>query len=391
MRKFSGFIENLERAVEQEHAMWALEKASRILGSITCVAELQETVRKILRAFRIVVPTQYAVFFVLLPNGKAVAAMSRKVSQLFPPRLRKKLAQVFAPLFQKKWLIVSGPQDIPGLQDVLCVDESLQVLVFPLYWRSCFLGAFLALVKSVPGELSRAFLGILGNFVTEILRNLVFAEGVHEDIERERLRIAQDIHDRIAQDLAGAEMYCKSLREMLLKNGGSEKETLSLCLSLEGFLSSCTQEARKMLKELRGKDGVDNTSFFLKEALLSKLNRLFGYQGVPYVLEFRLSEEDLPSSVRKEIFLILGECFVNAWKHAQATSLKVKVGRYRNWIYLLVWDNGKGFCPEEGNLREDAFGLRGITERVVSSGGVMRINSAPCKGTRIGVMIPGSQ
>lgn len=390
VRKFSGFIERLERAVGQEHAMWALEKASRIIRNITCVMELQKTVRKILRAFRSVVPTQYAVLFVLLPNGESATAMSRRAFRLLSPRLREKLGQVFAPLFQKRGLIVSGPQNISGLQDVLCVGDSLKVLVFPLYWGSCFLGAFLALVENVPDELSRTFLVVLGNFVTGILRNLVFVGGVHEDIERERLRIARDIHDRIAQDLAGAEMYCKSLREMLLKNGGFEKEKLSLCLCLEGFLSSCTQEVRKMVRELRENDGVD-PSFSLKDALLSKLDRLFGCQRVPYVLKFKLSEKDLPSSVRREIFFILGECLVNVWKHAQATSLKVKVGHYRNRIYLSVWDNGKGFCPEKGSLREYTFGLQGITERVVSSGGIMRIKSAPYKGTRIGVMIPGSQ
>jgi signal transduction histidine kinase len=101
-----------------------------------------------------------------------------------------------------------------------------------------------------------------------------------------------------------------------------------------------------------------------------------------------IPEECLPPSVRKEVFAILEECLMNVWKHAGATALRVTIGRFKNAVYLVVWDNGKGFCLEQAFFKEHVFGLRGIRERVAALGGMVRIRSRPFRGTRIGVVFP---
>lgn len=386
-QKYLKFLEELKRAVEEERTIVAVQQASRVIGNIDSTVGLQDVARKVLQAFKIVVPVQYAVFFVLLPDGESAFAMSRGASRLLSPRLRGELDKIFAPLFKKKGLTVHSVSNIPGLQDVLPVDGSLKVLTLPLHGREYFWGAFMALVEDVPGEFSQASLATLGNTVVGVLQNFVLVKRIRRyTIERERLRIAQDLHDRIAQDLAGAEMYCRALQEALFKERALGTEETSLLQHLESFLTSCAQEVRKTLKELRGE--VPDWDLSLKEALLAKLNHLFDPQGVQHNLRVKTSQEDLPLFVRREVLLILEECLVNVWKHAQATSLRVTIGRHKNRIYFSVWDNGKGFCPEEALLEKNSFGLRGIAERVASLGGILRIHSVPRRGTKIGVMLP---
>lgn len=387
VRKLLPLAEEFVWMWDGEHALWAAEKASRVLRNLDWTTGIREVARTFLHAFRMLVPTEYAVLFVLFPEGENVTVLSRKASSLLPSRTRKELCQVFAPLFRRGKPSVCSVQEVPGLPCLLPKEAPQKVIICPFLWHGYFLGAFVALSNLSLGRFSQGLLATFGNIAAGVFWSLAsFRRTRLFLLERERLSLAQSLHDGPAQSIAGAEMYCQMLKEALWGKGILGQNEALLLHRLEHFLSLCRAETRALIEALRGKEGRGD-GFSLREALLEKLDYLFGLQGVRYTIKMRLPEGLLSSSVQKEIFSILEECCINVWKHAGATRLLVAVGFFHNAVYLLVWDNGRGFTKEE-ERKEGAFGLRGIRERVASLGGAVRVRSSPGRGTRVGVMFP---
>lgn len=381
VQRHSEFLRELGETLEEEHLVRMVQKASKVLSGCDWTTGFQGLACTILRAFQVMVRARYAALFALLPTGKHITVMPRELARVLSPEAQEKLGQILLPLFRKRHPVFCSARNVLRLLP-LSRQASWRVLVSPLYWRGCFMGAFVALVDAPFSRLFETFLAILSGVAAGMLQGFAFYEKTRACIiEQERLRIARNLHDGVAQSLAGAEMYCRALREML------QGEEASVLLHLERFLSSSSQGIREVLRELRGR-GQDDEDFALREALLERLDYLFGLQGVRYSLRMRIPEGSLPFPVRKEVFAILEECLMNVWKHAGATALRVAIGRFRNAMYLVVWDNGKGFCPEQALLQEHTFGLRGIRERAAALGGMVRIRSRSFRGTRIGVVFP---
>ncbi|MEN3184371.1 MAG: ATP-binding protein [Atribacterota bacterium] len=386
-QKFLPLAEEFSWLWDGEQALWAAEKASRALRNLDWATGIREVARTFLCAFRMLVPTEYAALFAQFPEGESVTVLSRKASSLLSPQVRKEIGRVFAPFFRKKRLLVCNLQEVPGLRHLLPGEVPQEVVVCPFLWHGHFLGAFVALADVPLGRFSQGLLATFGNIASGVLWSFASFKRIRFSLlEREHLRLAQSLHDGVAQGIAGAEMYCQMLKEALWERGVLRQNEALLLHRLEHFLSLCRVETRTMVEALRGRKEGGN-DFSLREALLEKLDYLFGLQGVRYALKIRLPEDALAPSVQREIFSILEECCINVWKHAGATRLLVAAGCFHNAVYLLVWDNGRGFTKEE-ERKEHAFGLRGIRERVASLGGAVRIRSFPGKGTKVGVMFP---
>lgn len=386
IQKFSALLGKFQAMLEEEYALSVMEQASQILGRLDWAMGGKEVARKMFRLFRTLLPAEYAVLFVLLPLGKDVTIMSRKAARLLPLQMRKEVGRIFRPLFQERKLIVRDILSMPGMSSLLPPGIPPEVVVCPFVWCGHFLGAFVALVEVPPGKCSRKVLSTFGNVVGGILWGFASFERIRTRIlEQERFSLARELHDRVAQVLSGASMYAEVLKDGLWRRGVLTESEAALFLKLERFLGLCASEVRSILGVLRGKEDREVSS--LREALLERLDYLFGLQGVRYTVKLRLPEETLPAFVRREIFAILEECCTNVWKHAGATRLWVAARLFQGKVHLRVRDNGKGFLPG-GEGKEGAFGLLGIRERVASLGGAVRIRSSPGKGTAIGVMFP---
>jgi signal transduction histidine kinase len=86
---------------------------------------------------------------------------------------------------------------------------------------------------------------------------------------------------------------------------------------------------------------------------------------------------------------ICEEALANVVKHAHATRVEVVVDFTSHEVQLQIRDNGRGFEPKKlGTSQRGHFGLLGITERIASLFGVLSVDSAPGRGTRLLVTIP---
>ncbi len=195
--------------------------------------------------------------------------------------------------------------------------------------------------------------------------------------ERERQLVSYDIHDGLAQYLAGATMHFQAWEAAIGDQPGREDLHRGLRL-----LQAAADESRRLISGLRPPDLdelgiVDAIDSLVADARME----------VPAVaFEHHLPGPRLPPMLETTIFRIVQESLSNVRKHAAATTATVKLRREGDWVRIRVDDDGCGFNPAA--VAEDRFGLEGIRQRSRLFGGEPVITSSPGAGTQIEVSLP---
>jgi signal transduction histidine kinase len=205
-----------------------------------------------------------------------------------------------------------------------------------------------------------------------------------ESRERERLRLAQEIHDVPIQDLYGLMYQLEDLREIVTDSNGVE--------ILEEFNSTIhriVNNLRSMCGELRP---PSLSPFGLEVAIRDHVEKLRGvHPDLQIDLDLMRDQQNLADSVRLCLFRIYQEAITNVIRHAGATEAHIRFHWDDETVILEVEDNGIGFeLPERwvDLVRQERFGLVGIAERVESVKGKLEILSTPDLGTSVRVSVP---
>jgi signal transduction histidine kinase len=198
--------------------------------------------------------------------------------------------------------------------------------------------------------------------------------------EKERGRIAADIHDDSIQAITAVGM-----RLEMLKRRVSDPEQLSMLRELEGTVVTSIARLRHLLFELRppvlDRDG-------LAPALRMYLDEVSRDAGVTFQLSNRFDSEP-PPDTRTILYRIALEALSNVRKHAGARSIDVILEQIERGYLVRVRDDGAGFVmdplsdPLPGHL-----GLTAMRERAELAGGWWRAASAPDAGTTIEFWLP---
>jgi PAS domain S-box-containing protein len=209
-----------------------------------------------------------------------------------------------------------------------------------------------------------------------------------EAIEAERLRIAQEIHDGFAQDLAALRLKVSLWHEWLEMPGmDMHAEFDQLIVVLESGI----EEIRRSIHALRPV-ALDEMGFF--PALRDLVSEAKNQYPLQIDLDIHGPEESLPAGVELPLFRIIQEGLTNILKHARASRVNIGVDLTApGEVHLQVEDNGRGFNLEEINTwtRSGHFGLKQIQERVAQAGGEMDLTSQPGRGTMLRVRLPFTQ
>jgi signal transduction histidine kinase len=198
--------------------------------------------------------------------------------------------------------------------------------------------------------------------------------------ERERKRIAREIHDDLGQNLLALRIEADILSS---RTGLRHPHLHSRALSTVAQIDATIRSVRQIINDLR------------PNVLDLGLSAAFEWQ----IIEFRrragiacdLMQE--PSDIRIEdhcataLFRILQESLSNVVRHAHASYVRVTLRLEAGTLRMIVWDNGIGL-PPAGRAKLGSFGLIGIEERIHLLGGIFTLNSAPGKGTTISVTVP---
>ena len=199
---------------------------------------------------------------------------------------------------------------------------------------------------------------------------------------RERARLAQELHDSVTQALFTMTITAGAAR-MLLEQGKP---------GVEDKLDEVSSIARQALSDMRGLI-LDLRPGSLAEAgfaaaLRDHLADVGRRTGLAIDLEAPSDLSGLPLPVEDALFRIVQEAVHNVVKHAHASAVRVQVDRTPTTAWLEVRDDGSGFDTES---LVHGFGLAGMASRAAGLGGSVSIVSAPGTGTLVSAEIPLGQ
>jgi two-component system, NarL family, sensor histidine kinase UhpB len=199
------------------------------------------------------------------------------------------------------------------------------------------------------------------------------AAAVVQGQERERERVARDLHDECNQALTGLLLR---LEAAALDAPGPLAEELRAC---QAVAARAMEELLRVARELRPA-ALDELG--LTAAVRSVVARTAGRAG--WEAEMRLDEEAaarLGDDAQLAAYRFVQEALANAARHAGARHVRVEVCHGR----VVVQDDGRGF---DAAAQTAGLGLRGMRERAALAGGRLRLRTAPGAGTTVELALP---
>jgi PAS domain S-box-containing protein len=201
--------------------------------------------------------------------------------------------------------------------------------------------------------------------------------------ERERRRLAADLHDHIGQILALAQIKLGALRQ----EASSPQESAAVA-EIRDHIGQAIRYTRSLTFEL----GLPVLYDLGLEAAVEWLADQFHEQ---HALDIRVQRDSQPKPLGEAasllVFRVLRELLTNVVKHAQASRVDISVTRFGEYLSLAVMDNGIGFDPNDPGARTgrpDGYGLFSIRERLNHLGGHLEVTSVPGRGTSAYILVP---
>jgi two-component system NarL family sensor kinase len=201
----------------------------------------------------------------------------------------------------------------------------------------------------------------------------------------ERNRLAREIHDTLAQSLAGLTMQLEVADALAARQ--SDERLMQAITGALALTRSTLEEARRSVLDLRAAP-------LEGRALPSALRELAAEaRSTRPGLEIEVVSEGadraagkLPPALEVGLYRIAQQALANIVRHAGPARAMIRLTLSREEVRLRVEDNGVGFDPT--TLPPDRFGVIGMGERARLLGGTLTIETAPGSGTAIDVVVP---
>lgn len=211
----------------------------------------------------------------------------------------------------------------------------------------------------------------------EVQRQRLLTQATIDGQEKERQEIGKELHDNINQHLTTTRLYLEVARE---KAAGEVLEMITLAhKNLADIVNEIRQLSQSLVPPTLGDLGLVESVFELSDSL----KRAHSFH-VDF-LHRHFMEETLPDNLKLMLFRIIQEQVNNIIRHANATSMQIKLQSDAEYIILSISDNGKGFDP--GNYKK-GMGFSNISNRAGLFDGKAEIDTAPGKGCIVTVTIP---
>ncbi|HYW36266.1 MAG TPA: PAS domain-containing protein [Balneolaceae bacterium] len=201
--------------------------------------------------------------------------------------------------------------------------------------------------------------------------------------ERERQRLAAELHNNFGQVLAIAKMKLDTLGKTDFKKEFDEELT-----DLTDLVDDAVSYTREMISDLKPPPALDKENFVnVIKWVAQKMEK--------YGLKATVEAEQASQRIDKEIRTILrrsvNELLHNVIEHAETDEARITITNDKNGIKIIVEDEGMGFDVEEEGFKPDnkgGFGLFNIRERMIWLGGEFEIVSKPGHGTKAIIKAP---
>lgn len=215
---------------------------------------------------------------------------------------------------------------------------------------------------------------------SELLHQVVSAQ------EKERQRIARELHDETGQTLTALGLGLAAASERVKSNPSLASQQLA---ELKKLSAQALEELHELVADLRP-SLLDDLG--LVPALRKQVQEFASRTEVQADFVVNGRHRRVKPEIETILFRIAQEALTNVAKHAAAETVSVRLAYTDNSVQLTVQDDGRGFDPDKvfntGPKQRRAWGLLGIQERVALVGGTLEIESQPGAGTTIRVDIP---
>ncbi len=208
------------------------------------------------------------------------------------------------------------------------------------------------------------------------------SKAVIEAEEKERVRIARELHDGIGQQLSAAKLNISGLQDSIKTTKPEEITMLKNALDL---LDESVKEVRavshSMLPNALIKSG-------LVSAVREFINKISSSGNLKINLEIVGLNNRLENTIENILFRVLQELVNNIIKHSKATEVSIQFIQHEKELTILVEDNGVGFNVQEKISDEGGIGIKNIQSRINFLNGEVIFDSYPGKGTTVTIEIP---
>jgi len=195
-----------------------------------------------------------------------------------------------------------------------------------------------------------------------------FSQGLLQSQEKERTRIARELHDSVGQQLTLIKIKAQNIEEAeitaLTDNALNEVRSISRGLY------------PPLLKELG-----------LTESVQQLINEYDAQTDLFFTMDIGTIDAYFTENTTLNFYRLIQECLTNIVKHAKAKSVTVSIKKEGNDIITLISDNGKGFNVTESK-NKNSLGLKTIFERIKIMKGKLSIDSKINNGTSFILSIP---
>lgn len=199
-------------------------------------------------------------------------------------------------------------------------------------------------------------------------------KAVLEAEEKERVRIARELHDSLGQMLSAAKMNMSAMDTY-------NEEDSKLINNAQKLVDDAVKEVRTISHNLMPASLMDKGIITALNELANKINDT----GLLHIeLMINSSEERLDSSLEIAIYRIVQEVINNMIKHSKANKVEVLLDYNSDKIYMSIKDNGVGFDTEKIE-QSSGIGWKNIFSRVYMMNGDVQVNSQPGRGTLVNI------
>lgn len=199
-------------------------------------------------------------------------------------------------------------------------------------------------------------------------------------VQHERQRMARELHDTLAQDVAGLVLQLEAVKAHL--SAGRTERAAAIVEQAAIRARSTLSEARAAIDDLRA--APDD----LAAALAEKVDRFTQATGIPCRMDIAIEPRVLRRECAAHMVHIVNEALANIARHAQAGGVSLICRTQSGFLELDIRDDGKGFDPNHA-LQAGHYGLLGMRERARLLGGTLHIESST-QGTLISVRVPSA-
>jgi len=200
-------------------------------------------------------------------------------------------------------------------------------------------------------------------------QELKVANALLEGEEKERRRLARDLHDGLGGSLAGIRI--KLAGQQKKQVNGQLDEVMHL---LEDSMSELRRIAHNMMPESLLKVGLRSAITDLCDGLAN--------EDLEIELQWSGPGGDLPHTAQANIYRIVQEVLANAIRHGGAGKILLQCIHQEQMFYITAEDNGRGF---DMNAAPGGIGLSNIRSRVQYMKGRLDIDSSPGAGTAVNI------